>query len=263
MVRNLSSQRDASSSTRERLHAHFAGALECDEGLLHRPALSIVATEARRAPDGHGWVMPLYGVLPHGSGACVLSCLPELAGPLRAALAGLPLGVQTLDSAWLEAVRRVATSVERAEWARQTVYAADRATFRPHGVDPSIRVERLGRAAYPDLWLSRAFDGPCFVIRDATGSIASWAGVQQKSDDAWEILAVTEPPYRGRGLATVLTATATEEILKQGQLALWVADADNLPSQRLVERLGFQPFADVIAARLFDPGRTSNECDEQ
>jgi GNAT superfamily N-acetyltransferase len=253
VARDLSSLRPGITSTQARLHGHFARALDCNRALLYRPGVWIVPTEARRRPEWHGWVLPLYGLAPAGTGACVLSCLPELAGALERATRDLPAGAQSFDGAWLAAVRAVAGTIAGAEWSRRVIYVADAATFRPHGVDPSVRVERLEPAAHPDLWLSRAFDGPCFVIRDGSGGIAAWAGVKRKSDDAWEIAAVTEPPYRGRGLATVLTARATAEILDQGRLALWVADIDNVLSRRLVERLGFEIYGEQVAAALFDP----------
>lgn len=253
MVRDLSSPRQSVTGTQARLSRHFARALDCDQALLYRPGVWIVPTEVRRRPEWHGWILPLYGLAPAGAGACVLSCLPELAEALQSAVRDVPAGAQSFDGPWLAAVQAIAGTIAGAAWSRRAVYVADAATFRPHGVDPSIRIERLERAEQPDLWLGRAFDGPCFLIRDSSGAIAAWAGIKCKSDDAWEIAAVTEPPYRGRGLATALTARATAEILSQGRLALWVADIDNVLSRRLVERLGFEVYGEQVAAALFDP----------
>lgn len=214
--------------------------------------MTVVPTEARRAPEWHGWVLPVYGVAPAESNACVLSCLPELGDPLREALANLPAGAQAMDQRWLAAVRGACEGRVAGDWSECTIYVADPATYRPRGVDPSIRVERLDIERHRDLWLTRAFDGPCFVVWSGD-SIASWAGTKCKSDDAWEIAAVTEASFRGRGLATLLTAIATEEILKSGRLALWVADHDNIGSRRLVERLGFQIYGEMVTLSRFDP----------
>jgi GNAT superfamily N-acetyltransferase len=259
VVRDLSPQRDTASLVRGRLDAHFADALGCDAALLYRHAVSIVPTELRRTPGWGGWVLPLLGVAVAGAGSCVISCPPELEAPLRAAIADASGGAQTFDGPWLTKVRAVAAGIQGAEWSWRTIFVADRSTFRQHGVDPSIRVERLEPAEHPDLWLSRAFDGPCFLVRDSSGAIASWAGITQRSDAAWEVAAVTEPAYRGRGLATVLTARATAHILESGRLALWVAEIDNDASRRLVERLGFWVYGEQIAASLFDPAQARTE----
>jgi GNAT superfamily N-acetyltransferase len=252
VVRELPSQRPATAAVRARLQAHFARALDCDATLLSRPGVTIIPTEARRGPEWHGWVLPLYGVAPAGTGSCVLSCLPELADPLREALASLPPSVHVMDARWVAAVRAACGGLAEGEWSECMIYVADPATFRQYGIDPSIRVERLDVERQRDLWLARAFDGPCFIIWSG-GSIASWAGTKCKSDDVWEIAAVTDAPFRGRGLATLLTATATEEILKTGRLALWVADHDNTGSRRLVERLGYQPYGEMVTLSRFDP----------
>jgi hypothetical protein len=259
VVRDLSPQRDTASLVRGRLDTHFAEALGCDRALLHRHGVAIAPTEARRAPEWRGWVLPVFGLAVAGAGSCVIACVPELEAPLRAAVGDASSGAQSFDEPWLPRVRAIAAGIQGAEWSWRTIFVTDRTTFREHGVDPSIRVERLEPADHPDLWLSRAFDGACFLVRDSSGAIASWAGIKQKSEHAWEIVAETEPAYRGRGLATVLTARATAHVLDAGRLALWIADNDNYASRRLVERLGYWVYGEQIAASLFDPTQARGE----
>jgi ribosomal protein S18 acetylase RimI-like enzyme len=255
VLRHLSSPREALATSLARLDRHFALHLDCEPAALRRPGVTIVATRRRDQPEWGGWLMPFYGLAPDASETCLLSCQPSLEPALHEALAALPPGVRPLNPSWLAAVRAAAVT-PGATWSERMVYVADAAAFRPHGIDPSLKIERWAPGARPDTWLSRAFDGPCFVIRDGAGQIAAWAGIKRKSDLAHEIAAATEPAYRGRGLATALTAHATAAILEEGRLALWIAEVDNLPSRRLVERLGFGFYGRQSVTSRFDPSAT-------
>jgi GNAT superfamily N-acetyltransferase len=62
---------------------------------------------------------------------------------------------------------------------------------------------------------------------------------------------VTAPPYRQCGLYTALLAHIVDELRREGLCRIWIgADGDNLPSQKGMARVGFQPVVDLIAARL-------------
>ncbi len=254
MVRDVSRQRDTATITRTRLDTHFATLLDCDPALLRGSGVVVVPTPRRLAPEWHDWIAPLIGVAPTRAGGIVFSCTPELAGPLQRTLDQLPRTAVPFGGRWLEAVRGVAATVPGVTWSRRLIHVADRLSFRPYGLDPSVRIERWEVGEHPDSWLSQAFDGPRFVIRTPQGEVVAWAGLKQKSEEAWEIAAMTQAPYRGRGLATLLTAAATTEILARGHLALWVADLDNKSAQQLVERLGFRPYGEQVAAHLFGGG---------
>jgi GNAT superfamily N-acetyltransferase len=254
VVRDVSRQRDTATITRTRLDAHFATLLDCEPALLRGSGVVVVPTPRRHAPEWHNWIAPFLGVAPVRAGGCVLSCIPELGDPLQRALDQLPRTAVPFAARWLEAVRGVATSVPGVTWSRRTIHVADHVSFRPYGLDPSVRIERWEVGEHPESWLSQAFDGPRYVIRAPRGEVVAWAGLKRKSDEAWEIAAMTQAPYRGRGLATLLTAAATTEILARGHLALWVADLDNTSAQQLVERLGFRLYGEQIAAHLFGGG---------
>jgi len=60
----------------------------------------------------------------------------------------------------------------------------------------------------------------------------------------------TAPLYRRRGLYTALLAHIVGELRGEGLCRVWIgADGDNLPSQKGIARVGFQPAVDLIAAR--------------
>ncbi len=61
---------------------------------------------------------------------------------------------------------------------------------------------------------------------------------------------VTVPSYRRCGLYTALLAHIVDELRVEGLCRIWIgADGDNLPSQKGIARVGFQPVVDLIAAR--------------
>ncbi len=60
----------------------------------------------------------------------------------------------------------------------------------------------------------------------------------------------TAPSYRRRGLYSALLAHIVDELRREGLCRVWIgADGDNLPSQKGLARVGFQPVIDLIAAR--------------
>ncbi len=62
---------------------------------------------------------------------------------------------------------------------------------------------------------------------------------------------LTHPSYRGRGLATHVTSLVTQAIFAMGcSLAVLTADPLNTPAVRAYTRLGYQPGATIVEARL-------------
>lgn len=60
----------------------------------------------------------------------------------------------------------------------------------------------------------------------------------------------TALPYRRCGLYTALLAHIVDELRIEGLCRVRIgADGDNLPSQKGIARVGFQPVVDLIAAR--------------
>ncbi len=84
------------------------------------------------------------------------------------------------------------------------------------------------------------------------GQAASVASFGTPYDGLAEIAGVaTVPTYRRRGLASVLTSLATQAAFAQGASAAFLSAADERAG-RLYQRLGFQPFAYLLAYRQPD-----------
>ena len=128
------------------------------------------------------------------------------------------------------------------------VLYCDPSTFRPFSAAPSgparPLAERLDPADRRAQELRRRFDGEIFVVNGARGEIASWAAIKLKHDEVWEIAVVTEAAYRGRGYAREVVSAATEYILLQGRLALYVHDRTNHASAKVCRSLGFVEYAE-------------------
>ena len=66
-----------------------------------------------------------------------------------------------------------------------------------------------------------------------------------------EVMSVwTAPRRRGQGLARVVVATATADILRRGNIAIYVAAVTNRASQRVALSVGFQPSYDTTTYRI-------------
>ena len=116
-------------------------------------------------------------------------------------------------------------------------------------------VERLGHrdtAAimelyehYPDNFFEpyQLETGFYFGIRDDDGRILSLGGVHVLSED-YDVAVignlVTHSEYRGRGLATQVTARLVEELFERVSLLALNVGRDNEPAVRLYENFGFQ-----------------------
>lgn len=75
-------------------------------------------------------------------------------------------------------------------------------------------------------------------------------GMPYLADRVQEIGINTLPKHRGRGYASDACIAAAQEILRQGKCPMWSTSISNLASQRLAEKVGFVPFAEVITLTL-------------
>ena len=71
-------------------------------------------------------------------------------------------------------------------------------------------------------------------------------GMPYLADRVQEIGINTLPAHRGRGYAADVCIAAAREIISQSKCPIWSANIDNLASQKLAERVGFIPFAEVV-----------------
>jgi GNAT superfamily N-acetyltransferase len=81
-------------------------------------------------------------------------------------------------------------------------------------------------------------NGMGFCIKQGTTIVAeSYASSLGKSYA--EIGVITRENYRGMGLAPILCAYLIDECRRRGFLPYWSCDADNVPSIRVAQKLGF------------------------
>lgn len=101
----------------------------------------------------------------------------------------------------------------------------------------------LYKKGYPDNYFNRRMlrSGKYLGYIDS-GRIVAVTGVHVDSDK-YQIAClgniVTDPEYRGRGLATKLTARLVSELLGEGKTVCLNVMADNLPAIHCYEKLGF------------------------
>ncbi len=222
----------------DRLDAFHAVELGCDPTLFGTPGVHVVPTERRGRPGWGGYTVPLLALSTVGGG--IVSVRPDLAERVRVELAPVPSGLP-MQEADFERLRRVTrTTVPYAYSLSGYVLFATRDHFLPI----ASRAERLGRSDPRAADLYRRFDGEVFAVRGQRGEIASWAAIKLKSDDVWEIAVVTEAAYRGQGLAKEVVSTATDFILEQGRLALYVHDRTNAASARVCRSLGYVEYTE-------------------
>lgn len=222
----------------ERLDEFHARELGCDTGLLRRPGLHLLRSERRARPGWGGYTVPVFALsTPRGG---IVSCRAELFDAALDELASAPRE-RPLGEAQFDRLRRLARrAVPYAYSLSGSALYCDPAHFRPSGG----LAERLPPGDGRGLDLRRRFDGEIFVVLGARDEIASWAAIKLKSEDVWEIAVVTEAPYRGRGYAKDVVSAATQHILDQGRLALYVHDRTNLASAKVCRSLGYVEYAE-------------------
>ena len=222
----------------ERIDAFHAAELGCNPAMLKQPGVHVLPSERRSRPGWGGYTVPILALSTAVGG--VVSTRPDLLDRVRSALSPTvpdrPLGMP--DFARLQHVARIA--VPYAYSLSGHVLYTDREHFVPR---PS-RARRIDRADPRGTDLRRRFDGEIFAIWSVRGEIASWSAIKLKSDDVWEIAVVTEAPFRGQGLAKEVVSAATEHIIEQGRLALYVHDRTNLASAKVCRALGYVEYAE-------------------
>ncbi len=119
--------------------------------------------------------------------------------------------------------------------------------FRPFRGPESAHVQRLDERTLANLALLSRYSGGIYALRDAQSQITSRAGVRYESRDVCEIGVRTEvEALRGRGLAKTVVTAATEAILADGRVPLYVHSATNIASQKVALALGYQHYADEL-----------------
>jgi GNAT superfamily N-acetyltransferase len=219
----------------DRFHARELG---CGPELFLRPGVHLLPISARTRAGWGGYTVPLFALATPAGG--VVSCRPDLFEPVAKELGQEPPDEPLGESAF-ERLRRISRKAIPYAYSLSgyTLYV-DREHFRPcHQL-----AQRLSRGDSRGYDLRRRFDGEIFVIRGNRNEIAAWAAIKLKSSDVWEIAVVTEAPYRGRGYAKQVVSAATQYILDNGRLALYVHDRTNHASARVCRSLGYLEYAE-------------------
>ena len=78
-----------------------------------------------------------------------------------------------------------------------------------------------------------------YVILD-NGKIVSRAAIWKYSPTAWEVAAVsTSPEHRGKGYGEMLVSHCTAIILRNGKIATFTTNDQNITMRKLIEKAGF------------------------
>lgn len=221
-----------------RIDAFHAVELGCNASLLREPGVHILPSERRTRPGWGGYTVPVLALSTPTGG--IVSARQDLLERVRSGLgptaADRPLGPAEFTR--LHHVARLA--IPYAYSLSGHVLYTDTENFKPR----ASRAVRLERNDPRGTDLRRRFDGEIFVVWSIRGEIASWSAIKLKSNDVWEIAVVTEPAYRGQGLAREVVSAATAHILEQGRLALYVHDRTNLASAKVCRSLGYVEYGE-------------------
>lgn len=68
------------------------------------------------------------------------------------------------------------------------------------------------------------------------------AGAESETEKLWEVGVDVKPEYRKNGLATILVANLTVEIIKQGIVPFYSVSVTNIGSQMVANRSGYIPY---------------------
>jgi GNAT superfamily N-acetyltransferase len=211
-------------SLEHRLHRH----LEAWLGVWPpRAVLDVVESPARARPAWDGRVHPVVGV---GDGrGVVLSVPPRRSGEVSAVGGRIDdlVGSPAVGAVVGRGGHRLQRGVFRA-----AVTVPDAAALPDAGEWVDRRDDRL-----PD-WL-RPFNGGVLAAFDAQGRYGAGVGVKRHDDVGCELAVVTEPEFRGRGLARRLVAQAARRVIRDGGIPTYLHAPANAASARVAEAAGF------------------------
>lgn len=195
----------------------------------------------------------------HHASLC-LSVPPGLVGGVQAAV-----GAHTIESVFSEVGIRalLGTRIERIIGPAYHGYVERpqfRSAFHP-SVRPLLRadqgaMQKLADACEIEAWehAAIAFDEPHVFGYFVDDHMVAAARYRPAWGEAATIGVVTHPAFRGHGYGRAVVSAATGEGLEAGFVVLYQTLLANAPSVALATRLGYQPYATHLAARLNSAG---------
>lgn len=125
-------------------------------------------------------------------------------------------------------------------WTRQFLADSDRQAGRPPGTTKDI-------AASSREDLLRRIAGSTYWLWEVDGSAVSMTGVNPPGLGVSRLGPVYTPPeHRGRGYAGAAVAEVSRRVLDAGLRVCLFTDQANPTSNRIYQRLGYQPVADMV-----------------
>ncbi|MEU4092634.1 GNAT family N-acetyltransferase [Streptomyces sp. NPDC026673] len=207
----------------------------------------VVSPESRLCPAG--WV----GVVSLGDAAVATAPTQRLAVLVREGLAALPVAA-VADA---DAVREVLPVARVLGPAALSYLTPDAFRSAPPGasavrrlprLDPELRglEEAAGEESSAEAALGD-ITSPAFVVR-AGGGVVAAAGYQVWPGGVAHISVLTDPAWRGRGLARVTASATVAHACAAGLLPQWRARP--LPSRRVAAALGFRELGAQLSIEL-------------
>lgn len=225
-----------------RLDRYWATELGCTPATLYNGGISLWSPLHRGGPRWMGWLVPLEVITLDRAtpGTGVISIAPSLQATLQSWYDATRPVEEYLPPNGIGLCRFVRTHLTPHFAKIHRIHSCEKTTFIP-APDP-LPVEQLCEDDPHIDWFRMHFDGPVFVARGERGVIAAWAAVKLKADDVWEMAVMTEPTYRGRGLARSVTSHATQGALEAGKIAMYLHEISNYASAKVCRALGYQPY---------------------
>ena len=124
--------------------------------------------------------------------------------------------------------------------------------FRLQPVDKD-NIDKLEGRIKPDFsWDNKEeflSKGSGFVITK-DNEPAAWAFSAAVSDTEIDIGVETVEKYRGRGLSVIVTSNMADAVLKLGKNPVWACDSNNIASQKVAHKAGFEKIGECTTVLL-------------
>lgn len=116
-------------------------------------------------------------------------------------------------------------------------YVCDKNTFIPQNND---QVEKICRGDERFI-LDDNFDSTMYCITDNNRMVSCSYYRQNRGvfENTCSMQVFSRPEYRERGYGKMTASAATQAVVKNNNLALWVCQVENIPSRKIAESLGY------------------------